>query len=88
MFDLEINLSDFPLVPRERLMPSEILIADALASHGTAKELPEIMGLSRETIKTKLFDIRRKTRCNSTRQLAIYWQCPLFQEGLKVLGIR
>lgn len=86
--EFALDILSIPLRFRERLLPGDILIADALVLHGSMKALPLVTGLSRATIKSRLYDIRRKTRCRSTRELATLWPCEIFQLGLRDLGIR
>lgn len=71
----------------ERLLPCEIRVADALCIHGR-KRLSHHFGVAEDTIKHQMSGVLRKTGCFDSIDLVRVWECELFQEGLRALGIR
>ena len=75
----------------ERLNDTEIYLLDTLCGIGNGEHTPALAkrtGYRRSYVKRLLGDALRKTSTANRIQLCIAWRCPLFQLGLKELGIR
>jgi hypothetical protein len=69
------------------LTKDEIALLDALVGGEKMGECAERGGVSYDAMKSKLYSVKRKTGL-STWGLLRYWECELFQAGLRELGLR
>ena len=70
-----------PLTPRET--ECAILIADGLKD----RDIADAMHVQVDTVKKFVHDVMVKTGTFNRVQLAVDWNCELFQIGMRELGI-